>query len=169
MSRYRKKKKTAAIVVAIVAGVLLLGTLSTLGAGLLKKERNPENLIRLDEIVLETVNDEENGIEITVDDLGAVKLKGEAKADVQYTYARVDLPTGTYDLTGCKNGKANTYHLALVVDGTPIRSDDDPIAITEAGIYDVVIIVKEGHDFGLFADKITPVISGASSDVSFYK
>ena len=170
MSRRRgKSKKTLAIVCAVVAGVLLLGIGTSLGSGLVKRERNDKNLITLEDVVLETQTDKESGLEVTVDENGAVKLKGEAKTDVELVYASVYLPIGTVKLTGAKHGAANTYYLGLVVDGEVKRSDKDPIAITEPGTYDVVIVVKEGHDFGLFADKITPVISGASTDVSFYK
>ena len=167
----KKTKKTLAIVGAILAGVILLGSLGIINTDMLKKERNPDNLITVDCITLESIDDKTTDVKIDVnEETGVVKLSGKASVTKTYVYASVELEPGTYSFTGADDGRLDTYYMAIVVDDNAVRSDGDPIKISEAGTYDIVIEIQEGCDFKLLGEKLYPLLLPASDaeDASFW-
>ena len=167
----RKTKKTLAIVGAILSGVILLGSLGIINVDQFKRERNPENLIALTNVTLESRDDKTTDVKIDVDDRGVVKLTGEASVDCEYVYGTVHLAPGTYSFTGDEHGRLDTYYMGIVVDDNVVRSDGDPIKITTEGDYPILIVVKKGCDFKLLGAKLYPLIVPTSDakDASFWK
>lgn len=168
-----KTKKWLAIGAAILAGVLLLGSLGVINTDMFKRDRNPDNLITEESIVLESIDDKDTDVKIDVDEeTGVVKLHGEASVFCEYVYAKVTLEPGTYSLTGADDGRLKTYYMALRVDENDmVRSDGDPITISEAGEYDIVLVIQEDCKFPVFGVKLHPLLLPAddAKDASFWK
>lgn len=163
----RKTKNRLMVIAAVISAVVTLGTvLGLTGAldGSLRK-RNEDNLITLDAIedagieLGESFKSKESDVTLTVDENGVVKLKGTATADDEIVYATLELPAGVYRFTGAPDSTKNTYELKLT-DGTNVyeADDKDVISLAEVGTYNVVIVLYEDCDFGIFGEKLYPVI-----------
>lgn len=80
-----------------------------------KKELNPDNLIKLPYLLeTEKTVSMEEGVEITVNDDGSIKVKGENKttSDIEVEICKVKLAAGTYTFTSGVNGcSASRYYL----------------------------------------------------------
>lgn len=168
----KKTKKWLAIGAAILAGVLLLGSVGIITLPELR-ERNDDNLITEESIVLESIDDKDTDVNIDVDENGVVKLRGKASVLCEYVYATVTLEPGTYSFTACGDkGSLKTYYMALCLsESNMVRSDGDPITITEAGEYDIVIVIKEDCKFPVLGAKLYPLLLPAddAKDASFWK
>lgn len=167
----KKTKKWLAIGAAILAGVLLLGSVGIISLPELR-ERNDDNLITEESIVLESIDDKDTDVNIDVDENGVVKLRGKASVLCEYVYATVTLEPGTYSFTASGDkGSLKTYYMALCLsENNMVRSDGDPITITQAGEYDIVIVVKEDCKFPFLGAKLHPLLVPSSDeDASFWK
>ena len=168
-----KTKKVLVVVAAVLVAMFVFGAIGIIDVDKVKslgRERNDDNLITLKSIQLESGKDNDTDITIDVNEkTGALKLKGKASADAEYLYATVELPAGTYSLTGAEDGTLKTYYMLLTCNGQQYRSDGDPIVLAgETNVVNIVIVVKEDTSFGLLGTTILPVLCEEGDDVSFW-
>lgn len=168
------KRSTKNLLITVLIAVVCTSCLGWLTAGFqnfdvqqrFEKERNPENLITLSGVSLKTTR-HSNGIDITVDEDGAVTLDGKASADTTLAYGNVSLPAGDYILSGDAKGSAGTYYLTITIGSTTYYSGD-AITVTGEGTssYQINIVVKK--DAQLNNAKLYPVVNSGDSAVDFY-
>ena len=110
------------LLAALSAGMLMFG------AGVFEKERNPDNLITLDDYIL-TPGNTNKGIEVDYDtDTGVVKVKGKSTSAGSVGIATVTLKPGTYTLSGVNKPSEKTFGLMADVPGVT-----DPVYANTAG------------------------------------
>ena len=165
MSRKTKKRiiTVAVAVAAVVCIGMVLGLTGVLDGTL--RKRSEDNLITLDCIedagveLGESYKSKVSDVTVTVSEEGVIKLEGTATDDDEITYAKVKLPAGVYRFTGAPDSSKKTYQLVLT-DGTAVyqADDEDVISISAEAEYTVKVLIYEDCDFGLFGEKLYPVI-----------
>lgn len=164
----KSAKKTIWTIVAIALVIVCIGLVVKGPVSILSRERNPENLIKLDSIELKTGKSATSDVQVDVDENGVVKLNGTVSADEDLVYASVELKAGKYMLTGAKDGSQRTYYLALKNGAEEYRSDlEGVISISSTTTFDVIIHVEDGTE--LKNVKIMPVLVEGETAGTFYK
>lgn len=176
--------------IALVAAMLLLtiGVAKLYGIGD-KKVVNPNNLVSIQKIGVanyaKTTGNTGYGVEVSVDDLGAIKMKGKATADVEYKVCVVTLTEGkTYTLSSGVSGESyltgsnvSETGYALVLQNLAtgnytygeIQNNGTFTVPAGSANYELLIIVKKDTDLGLLGKTFKPVLVEGKTAGNFTK
>ena len=109
--KFKTKSKSKKIlkIVGIIAVVALV---SAMAASLVSNMRdtNPDNLIKVNETYIQSQKTN-YGLEVTVEDDGTIKLKGDTSANEELIVQTLTLPAGTYTISGIE--KVNLAKMTL--------------------------------------------------------
>ena len=134
-------------------------------------ERNPDNLITMDDSYIEDL-DTNRGVEIKVSDDGVIRLYGEATEDYSVKVATVALEPGTYTLSGMDDVNVSEFYMYTVVNGGQkiAGTDSATFTLTEAATVDITLSWVDEYDFGsIFGTKILPVLVEGDTAGEFWK
>ena len=125
-------------------------------------ERNPDNLIQLENYKIKDGREDGNGIKFSVDEDGVIKLTGKATEDIN-----VILADGKYTISGVKS--CSDYSLVVTGANIDVKSGvtNDTFVLEQAATVTVSIYVKEGANF-MFGKTIKPVLNKGDTPVDFY-
>ena len=110
MSKIKSKKiwsnlgNIITIVLLLAVFFLLIGTVFS------SRERNPKNLIKVDDKYLSSRRTD-YGLEVVVEDDGVIKLKGQTTRNEKLDVQTLTLPAGTYTISGIE--KPNLAKITL--------------------------------------------------------
>ena len=119
-------------ILSIILVVAFLGGAATLAISSLR-ERNPDNLIKVDEnyaISRKTGY----GLEVVVDDDGTIRLKGQTSKNEQIIVQTVTLPAGEYTISGIEDP-----NLAKIV----LKATWGTGNVAYAGLEDKIVLEEE--------------------------
>ena len=174
-NKVKRGWKTALKIIAIVAVVALLGGVAAMALGSLR-ERNPDNLIKVDENYLKDVTSNGYGLSIDVDEDGTIHLKGETSKNEEYIVQTVTLPAGTYTISGLKESNLDKVALKAVWgEGNSAISGTDNATFTLDAEYAVQVVItiqgaEDGENVIDWTNKlIRPVIVEGETAGDFYK
>ncbi len=151
--------------------VLLVLVVKVFGVGG-KKVTNPDNLVSIDNIgateYATTTGNTGYGINVTVNDKGAIKMTGKATGNMEYEICTVTLTAGeTYYLSSGVNGQSRVagtnasekgYALVLKDNNGVIHADLDGKFIAGSNPYTLEIIVLKDTNLGVFGKTFKPVL-----------
>ena len=184
----RKSTKNAVWIGVLVAAILILIALvaKLYGVGD-KKAANPDNLVSID--VIGAVDYAPNtgntgyGVNVTVDDLGAIKMTGKATGDLDYEICEVTLTAGKmYTLTSEVNGQsivtganaAETGYALVLVDETTsavyyadIQNNGTFTVPSGSASFTLHIYVLKDTNLGLAGKTFKPVLVEGKKAGSF--
>ena len=181
MSKERtyKKKRGLRRALQIIGIILASAALSTICLGALggeitnplEKDRNPDNLLVVDENYIESQNNN-HGVEIDVAENGTIKLSGEATSDWSLKITELKLPAGTYTLSGMEDPNVDECYLYLNYGNSQAIAGTESATFTidDEMTVSVNLSWKEGTKFNLFNyHKIQPVLVEGETAGSFYE
>lgn len=173
----RKSTKTWLAIGALAAVVLvLLGSVLKLNGVGVKKVASPDNLVSIDAIgkanYATVTGNTGYGIEVSVNELGAIKMTGKATGDLEYTVGTVTLTAGkTYTLTSGVSGQSRvagtnaseTGYALVLVDNTTTSvhfADLDGSFTVPTGSeeFTLKIIVLKDTNLGAIGKTFKPVL-----------
>ena len=167
------------IIIGVLAACLLMGAVGWLSSGFtdftkdgisskFEPTLNADNLYSAECVVLESGNSGD-GVSITVNDNGSIKVKGKNESEtevLEYTIGTITLDAGTYTFTAlegaskntalvvavngeneyCADFGANTFTLESVTE-LVIKLVIKPETEINATVYPVIVPVEEAADF----------------------
>ncbi len=167
MTRKNKERlQRAGIILGVVVAVgIIIGAIGGLTGNVkLKKERNPDNLITLESIKTagvelgKEVKSSASDVKIEVTEKGVIKMSNKATANDTFKYAEVTLKPGYYRFAGAPDSAKDTYELYLTDGTNSYESEGGVIVVAEETTFDVEIRFYKGCEFGMFAEKLYPVL-----------
>ena len=174
------QNKVVRIVAITMAVLFVAGLASYFSGGFVSewfdKQRNPDNLIVMDDYVITEKVTRSEGVSLDVDELGVLTLDGklESSTEIVIEVAELKLEPGTYTLTGCDEPSMMTYNLeAQYVDAngaTQKWTADYTTTRTQTFTEDVTVKLVVRVQAGFEADKIEilPVLAKGKVPVDFY-
>ena len=175
MASYKTKKtwKTIGIIAAIIAIVALLLAISVPFINSMR-DRNPANLLKVNESYIDDQKTD-YGLEVTVDDNGAIYLDGQTSRNQLLTVQTVTLKAGTYTISGIKDVDISKMYLAAKWGEGNIAyaGTENATFVLDAETEVTVVISIEGTDGGentiSWANKtILPVLVQDDKPGDFY-
>lgn len=166
-----KVKKILKVVALVLVGVVLGGAVSALGTSF-KRELNEDNLIKVEDYVIETEKTE-IGLEIDVDeDTGVIKLSGKADEDHTFVVSQVELPAGTYTISGYDASSKGRCQLSVLydIDQTAVSGvSTKTFTLEQPQTVTVQIVVRKDASFNLFtANTFKPCLVEGKSEGSIF-
>ncbi len=148
-TNYKSKRRgqTALMIAGIVLIIALLAGIGVMAFSSMR-ERNPANLIKVDDNYVED-KVLMYGLEVDVNEDGVIKLKGQTSADEQIIVQTVKLAAGTYTLSGIDKPNLNEVVLrATWGNGNVAYAGLDSATFTLDAEYEVTIdiLVKGSED-----------------------
>ena len=175
--RFFRSRTFTIIIAVLLAMTATLGLLHLSGFELkapsewFSGERNPNNLIKIDDSYIKT-QDTNRGVEIKVADDGTIRLYGEASEDYAVKVATVSLEAGTYTLSGMDDVDVTKFYMYLVANGETViaGTSDATFTLTGATTVDITLSWAKDYDFGtIFGTKVMPVLVKGETVGEFYQ
>lgn len=101
----KRTLKRIALILAIAVMGGVLGAAAVGGLSSMKKEVNPDNLIKVEDYAIKDKDDLGRGIDATVKEDGTIKLTGRATSDNEFLVTSIVLEPGKYTISGCNSNK----------------------------------------------------------------
>ncbi|MBQ7789227.1 MAG: hypothetical protein IJ398_06225 [Clostridia bacterium] len=153
-------KKIIGLVLLVLLGVGLLTGIGACTNGFTSfdmREPNPDNLIKVEDYVETLTEKRDDDIEITVSEMGEIKVVGENEtdSDIEIIVTEITLDEGEYTLSSSAKGvDDDTYYLCIKTgEGETLQviyadSDDDSTFEVEADdtTYTVAIVICAGEE-----------------------
>ena len=174
------KSKAVKIIALVMVAVLALGALSYFSGGIaadwFDRQRNPDNLITMDDYIVTDQVKRTEGITLDVDELGGLTVNGSLDTSYQIEIDVIELvlEPGTYTLTGAPDAATANYCLvAKWVDSNGATQNwlGDFTAgrtktFTEEVSLKILVRIQPGYEFDDV--EILPVLSKGKTPVEFY-
>lgn len=171
-----KTRNTILIVGLVAVMVVLIALVARLYGVGDKKIASPDNLVSIDAIgkanyATQTGNTG-YGIEVSVNELGAIRMTGKATSDLTYTVGTVTLAPGrTYTLSGAPSGSSFTgyalrlrdvnggqYVYAEINEENGLSTNGTFTVPSESSQFVLEIVVKDETNFGVIGKTFKPVL-----------
>lgn len=170
-----KAKKWIMIVCAFLAGLFVMGAVSSITA---EKDLNPNNLlVKKETYVANLLAETAGGLSINWKDDGRFILSGKHSDDneannalYRYEFASVELEAGTYTLShGNDDAASDTFHLYIQWDGE-IKENVYKDAKTFTLDTDTTVIIGFAvkNNYFIFYEEIAPVLVSGTTAGEFY-
>ena len=147
MANVRRKRiwKTVGIIAAVVAIVALVAGVAVVGLSAMR-ERNPDNLIKVDDDYMESIENNGKGLSVDVKEDGTIKLKGKPTASDQFIVKTFVLDAGTYTISGLENPDLTKILLGVM------WGSDGNVSKAYAGLDSQTFTFAEATEVTVFID-----------------
>ena len=168
------------IIIALLCGVLLCGFLGWMTTGFTDFSKdgvsdrfspsvNEKNLYSSESCTLKSGNSGD-GIVITVNDDGSIKVKGknESKTDsLEYTIGSVELKAGTYTFTALEGASKNSALVVAIGGDTELYADfgDNTFTLEADTTLTIKLVIKPEIEINA---TVLPVIVAGKEAADFY-
>lgn len=177
VSEFKKKRRmrlAGLVALCIVSATVLSAGIGFMSDGFtnsdvsswMDRELNADNLIKVDDYLIKDGDTNGEGITVSVNEDGVIKLNGKSTGTDEYTVCELSVAPGTYTISGV----ASTGDCGLQVLGSGIEAKagtrNDSFTVEETTTISVVVYV--GEDVKLFNKTIKPVLVKGEEPGDFY-